>query len=136
MNAMLPTKTRATVVVGDPICAPTLEQVEAVARGATDVAVDAGAMERAARSEALVARLVGERRAIYGVTTGYGPLADNHVDPRHGSLLQRKLVYHLATGVGAPLPPVEARAVVVSRLATLARGLSAVRSGCCRPPTP
>lgn len=132
MNAMSMTQMAGrtesrTAVVGDAARPLDLGDVEAIATGAARVAVDADAMVRAAKSEALIARLIAERRTIYGVTTGYGPLADNHVDPRNGSLLQRKLVYHLATGVGAPLSPVEARAVVVSRLATLARGLSAVR---------
>ncbi len=118
---------RTTIVVGDADHPLDLGQVEAIARGQSNVVLHPGAMDRAAKSEALIARLVDERRVIYGVTTGYGPLADNHVDPRLGSALQRKLVYHLATGVGAPLPPVEARAIVVARLATLAQGLSAVR---------
>lgn len=117
----------SVVVVGDPTRPPSLSDIEAVATGGATLAIHPEALDRAARSEALIARAVAERRAIYGVTTGYGPLADNQVDPAHGELLQRKLVYHLATGVGAPLPPIEARAVVVARLVALARGLSAVR---------
>ena len=115
------------VVFGNPANPIGLSDVEAIATGAAKVVIHPSALVRAAKSEAMIARLVAERRTIYGVTTGYGPLADNRVDPEHGSLLQRKLVYHLATGVGEPLPPAEARAVVVARLATLTRGLSAVR---------
>jgi tyrosine ammonia-lyase len=118
---------RRTVVVGDPDRPVSLEDIESVASRAADVHIHPSAMARAAASEALIARLVGERRAIYGVTTGYGPLADNQIDPSQGSLLQRKLVYHLASGVGAPLAPVHARAIALARLATLAQGLSAVR---------
>lgn len=115
------------VVVGDAARAPTLGEVEAIARGRATVLLHPGARERARVSEAMLDRLVADRRAIYGVTTGYGPLADRQVDPAQGEQLQRKLVYHLASGVGAPLPPAEARAVVLARLLTLARGLSAVR---------
>lgn len=115
------------VVVGDPAQPITLDDVEAVATGRVRLTVHAGAMDRAASSEAFLHRLIAERRTIYGVTTGYGPLADNQVDPALGDQLQRKLVYHLATGVGDPFPPAEARAIMVARLATLSRGLSAVR---------
>ena len=105
----------------------TLRDVEAIATGARDLDIDDAALVRAAQSERLISDLISDNRIIYGVTTGYGPLADNQVDPAHGSVLQRKLIYHLASGVGDPLPPVEARAIMVARLATLCRGLSAVR---------
>ncbi|MGI4730665.1 MAG: HAL/PAL/TAL family ammonia-lyase [Janthinobacterium lividum] len=117
----------AVVIVGDTARPIGLEEIEAVAAGAARVALHPSAVHRAAASEAMIARLVADRCAIYGVTTGYGPLADHHIDPVQGALLQRKLVYHLASGVGAPLPPGEARAIVVARLATLSQGLSAVR---------
>ena len=118
---------RPRVFFGDPYRPPSLADIEAVATGSASAALHPTAAVRAARSEAMIADAVRTRRAIYGVTTGYGPLADNQVDPAHGEALQRKLVYHLATGVGAALPPVEARAVVAARLAALSQGLSAVR---------
>ena len=116
-----------TVQFGDPANPVTLPDIEAVACDRASAALHHEGAARAARSEALVERMVAERRAIYGVTTGYGPLADNQIDPTRGELLQRRLVQHLATGVGAPFPPAEARAIVASRLATLSRGMSAVR---------
>ena len=115
------------VVVGGPGGPPSLERVEAVAAGRATVILHPDARTRAAASERMLDRLVADRRAIYGVTTGYGPLADRQVDPALGAVLQRKLVYHLASGVGAPLGPTEARAVVLARLMALSRGLSAVR---------
>lgn len=116
-----------TVVVGDSALPPSLDEVEAVARGRATVTLHPDCLSRAAASGRLLERLIGERRAIYGVTTGYGPLADRQIDPAEGRQLQRKLVYHLASGVGAPLPPTEARALVMARLLALSRGLSAVR---------
>jgi tyrosine ammonia-lyase len=77
-------------------------------------------------SQALLTRMVEERRCIYGVTTGYGPLASHPVTPEHAALLQRHLVYHLCSGVGRPLSPVHTRAMLVARASTLARGHSGV----------
>ena len=117
----------SVVIVGDAARPASPDQVEAVACGRATVMLHPAAYARAAASEHFLDRVIGERRAIYGVTTGYGPLADRQIDPAEGRQLQRKLVYHLATGVGAPLPPAEARALVVARLMALSRGLSAVR---------
>ena len=85
---------------------------------------DLGHKLAAARSHLDV--LISERRRIYGVTTGYGPLATSYVTPELGCTLQRNLVYHLAAGVGQPLPPAFVRGMMLARLAVLARGYSAV----------
>ncbi len=43
-------------------------------------------------AHALLQRMVHERRRIYGVTTGYGPLASHPVTPEHAEELQRNLL--------------------------------------------
>jgi tyrosine ammonia-lyase len=118
---------RKSIGIGDSNQPLTVSDVEAVAAGTHVVDISASALDRAALSENMITRLIAEQRIIYGVTTGYGPLADNQIDPSKGSALQRKLVYHLASGVGAPFSEVEARAIMVARLSALSRGLSAVR---------
>ena len=84
------------------------------------------ARARMACSSATLARHIAARRRIYGVTTGYGPLARNYVTPAHATELQRNLIYHLATGVGRPYPPATTRAIMAARLSSLARGRSAI----------
>lgn len=64
---------------------------------------------------------------IYGVTTGFGPLATTHLPPERAAELQRNLLYHLATGVGPWLSREQTRAMMVARAASLSRGYSAVR---------
>ena len=88
----------------------------------------AGPLSRAritAASDRL-AQMVSEQRRIYGVTTGYGPLACHHVLPGHAAELQRNLIYHLASGVGQPLSAPQTRAVMASRASSLARGFSGI----------
>lgn len=85
--------------------------------------------ESAARMRAaheLLQQMVRERRRIYGVTTGYGPLASHPVTPEHAEELQRHLLYHLASGVGRPLSEVHVRATMAARAASLARGHSGI----------
>ena len=105
---------------------PTIAEVEAVADG-TEVALDPGVLERATAGRLHLEEMVAARRLIYGVTTGYGPLAGRYVDPDRSAELQRNLIYHLASGTGDPLPRRTVRAIMFVRLATLTRGHSAVR---------
>ena len=98
----------------------------AVAVEGRPAAIGEAARGRMARSSATLARHVEERRRIYGVTTGYGPLAGNYVTPARAPELQRNLIYHLATGVGRPYAPAATRAIMAARLSSLARGRSAI----------
>ena len=97
-----------------------------IATGARGVHVGEAALARMAASHATLARMVQERRRIYGVTTGYGPLASHPVTPEHADQLQRHLVYHLCTGVGKPLSPLHTRAMMIARASSMARGYSGV----------
>ncbi len=97
-----------------------------VARHGRPVVLGPLAARRMTRAHVVLQRMVAERRRIYGVTTGYGPLASHPVTPEHAATLQRHLVYHLASGVGAPLAPEHARATMAARAASLARGHSGV----------
>lgn len=64
---------------------------------------------------------------IYGVSTGFGPLVEHAVSVQETHALQRNLVYHLASGTGAPMEPLWARGLLLARAICLARGRSAIR---------
>ena len=78
-------------------------------------------------SRAVVERLVAEGRTAYGVTTGFGDLADVRIEPAQTAELQRNLVRSHAAGVGEPLPAEVVRAMLLLRANALAVGLSGVR---------
>ena len=78
-------------------------------------------------SRAVVEQLVAEGRTVYGVTTGFGDLADVGIDPTQTAELQRNLVRSHAAGVGDPLPVEVVRAMLLLRANALAIGLSGVR---------
>lgn len=103
-----------------------LAGLERVAHGAP-LTLDAGHWQAVRGCRDFLERMAAQRRRIYGVTTGYGPLANTYVDPSASAELQRGLVYHLSSGVGPLLEPAEVRAIMAARAATLARGHSAVR---------
>jgi histidine ammonia-lyase len=66
-------------------------------------------------------------RPIYGVNTGFGPLAGQRVAPGEASRLSRNLILNCCAGVGPPLPETVVRAMMLIRANTLARGNSGVR---------
>jgi len=105
----------------------TVEDVLAVARGMRPVDVDPTARERMAASRAVIDRVAASGETVYGVTTGFGDLADVRISPEQTATLQRNLVRSHAAGVGEPLPEEVVRAMLVLRVNALAVGLSGVR---------
>ncbi|MEM6833792.1 MAG: aromatic amino acid ammonia-lyase [Pseudomonadota bacterium] len=114
------------IVSVGPDMQPNSEDVERIADGLAQVRITQTARSIMAASEAALSQMISEERCIYGVTTGYGPLAGTHVSPRCSDVLQHNLIYHLATGVGPALSWRKARAIVFARLQALSQGYSAV----------
>jgi histidine ammonia-lyase len=65
--------------------------------------------------------------AIYGVNTGFGPLARTRVAPEQARQLSRNLILNCLAGVGEPLPVEIVRSMMLLRANTLAHGLSGAR---------
>src|SRR6187431_2419829 len=105
----------------------TIDNVIEVARGRREVALDPQAADRMRASRAVIDRLVDEGATVYGVTTGFGDLADVRIDAADTVALQRNLIRSHAAGVGDPLPDEVVRAMLVLRANALAVGLSGVR---------
>ena len=105
----------------------TIADVVSVARGGRPVVVEAAARERMAVSRAVIERVVASGDTVYGVTTGFGDLADVRISPEQTATLQRNLVRSHSAGVGEPLPTDVVRAMLLLRANALAIGLSGIR---------
>ena len=79
---------------------PTLEQLEAVARGGAAPPLDARARERIAAGRAVVEEAVRTGRVVYGVTTGFGQLSSVRIDASDAAQLQVNLLRSHAVGSG------------------------------------
>jgi histidine ammonia-lyase len=103
------------------------DAVVAVARDGVRVALTESARDRMASTRAHVERIAAAGRPVYGVTTGFGKLADVTIAPEHVAALQVNLVRSHAAGVGDPLPVADVRAMMLLRANVLASGYAGVR---------
>ena len=101
-----------------------LPEAAALARGTRACVLTPAAVARLQAGHARLQAVIAGRRHVYGLTTGFGPLADRLVDPADGVTLQQNLVHHLASGVGPALDWDEARAMVLARLMSVLQGVS------------
>jgi histidine ammonia-lyase len=105
----------------------TLPSLRAFARAPERVELDRDCIERVAAGATAVRKLVSEGRAVYGINTGFGKLAQTHIADDQLELLQRNLVLSHSVGVGPLLRDDVVRLVLLLKVASLARGYSGVR---------
>jgi histidine ammonia-lyase len=103
------------------------DEVVAVARQGAKVVVGEGVADAMAASRRVVESHLDDERPVYGLTTGFGALADVRIAPRDLARLQRNLIRSHAAGTGDLLAPEVVRAMMVLRARTLAGGRSGVR---------
>lgn len=114
-----------TVVVdGSPI---TVDDVVAVALGKVKAVAGDGLEERMEPARSLVERVVEEDETVYGITTGFGALANTRIRPDQAAEMQYDLLRSHAAGVGPYIEPEIVRAMLLCRARTLAQGYSGVR---------
>jgi len=82
------------------------------------------AVDRAART---VEDLIASGRAVYGLNTGFGKLAQTRIPDAELATLQERLVLSHAAGVGEALPENVVRLLMSLKLSSLGRGASGVR---------
>src|SRR5438105_3549357 len=104
-----------------------IDAIVGVARDGDDVEVGASVQERMAESRAVVERIDAAGAVVYGVTTGFGALADRAIAADDRVALQRAVVLSHAAGAGAALDAEVVRAAMLLRARTLAAGSSGVR---------
>src|SRR5688572_21892593 len=80
-----------------------------------------------AASRRVVEELVSSGKTAYGITTGFGGLANVRIESAEQERLQSDIVRSHATAVGSPLPTDVVRAMLLLRARTFAFGVSGVR---------
>ena len=107
----------------------TLTSVIAVARHGARVKMGSEARERVQASRRHVESMIDDGRPVYGVTTGFGALANTRIAADHRLELQRSLLRSHAAGIGPYAESEVVRAMMAIRAKTLSAGYSGVRPG-------
>jgi histidine ammonia-lyase len=104
-----------------------LGQLNAVAFGNEQVELTDSARDRIRKSREVVERILQQDEVIYGISTGFGKLADVKIEADELHQLQLNLVRSHSCGIGRPLAIPEVRAMIFLRANVLALGFSGVR---------
>ena len=104
-----------------------LEDLRRVVYDKLPVLLSPDARQAVEAARAVVDDLVAKDQVAYAITTGVGQLSDVRISHEQVRELQINLVRSHAVGVGEPLSEFEARAMMLLRANSLAKGFSGVR---------
>jgi histidine ammonia-lyase len=104
-----------------------LTEIAAVALTGQKVQVAPEAHEGISASRKVVEDIIARDEVVYGITTGFGKLADVRVPRGELHDLQLNLVRSHACGIGSPLSEPEVRAMLLLRANVLTLGFSGIR---------
>jgi len=111
-------------LTGDPL---SVESVAAVARDGAQVGVGDRVQARMAPARALVEQAIEREDVVYGITTGFGALANVRIEPERAEELQHSIVRSHSAGYGPPIDTEVVRAMMLLRARTLAAGHAGAR---------
>ncbi len=105
----------------------TFADVIAIARENAKVEISSEALARMQISRDQVEALAQGELAVYGISTGFGALANRHIDPQDRVQLQKSLIRSHAAGMGPFVEKEVVRALMTLRLKTLCSGRTGAR---------
>jgi histidine ammonia-lyase len=105
----------------------TAEDVLAVARANAKVEISNAAMSGMEKTRAHIEKLSNSEEPVYGISTGFGALAQRHIPKEDRVQLQKSLIRSHAAGMGDPVEREVVRAMMLLRLRTMCSGQTGVR---------
>lgn len=102
-----------------------LAEFESIVFGNNKVEVSAEVLERVKESFDFLKEF-SANKVIYGVNTGFGPMAQYRIEDQDRIQLQYNLIRSHSSGTGKPLSPVFVKSAILARLNTLSLGNSGV----------
>ena len=105
----------------------TFADLVSIARSDAKVKISQESLAAMQSSRDHVEELAASETPVYGISTGFGALANRHVSQELRTQLQRSLIRSHAAGVGEPIEREAVRALMALRLKTLCSGKTGVR---------
>ena len=103
----------------------TLSDVEKIVYGGKKIALSELPMDKVAECYDFLEKFSADK-IIYGINTGFGPMAQWRIDDSDLTALQYNIIRSHATGAGEPLPDECVKAAMVARLGTFLQARSGV----------
>lgn len=104
-----------------------MEEVVRVARAGEQVTISEQALAAMQETRNHIESLAKGKTPVYGISTGFGALANRHIAPGDRVQLQKSLIRSHAAGMGDPVEKEVVRALMLLRLKTLVSGRTGVR---------
>jgi histidine ammonia-lyase len=104
-----------------------MDEVVRVARHGEKLTISQEALDKMAITRAHIESLATGETPVYGISTGFGALANQHIAPEDRVQLQKSLIRSHAAGMGDPVEKEVVRALMLLRTKTLASGRTGVR---------
>jgi histidine ammonia-lyase len=104
-----------------------MDEVVRVARHGEKLTISQEALEKMAATRSHIESLAAAETPVYGISTGFGALANKHIAPEDRVQLQKSLIRSHAAGMGDPVEKEVVRALMLLRTKTLASGRTGVR---------
>jgi histidine ammonia-lyase len=105
----------------------TVEKALYLAKGKLAGTLSEETVARVSQSQRYIQAMADAGKTVYGVTTGFGILANTKISEADAATLQYKILQSHSVGVGDPVPLEVARLMLITKVHALARGYSGVQ---------
>lgn len=105
----------------------TVQKAISLAAGEVKGVLNEDTIKRIVQSQRYVQELVSENKTVYGITTGFGILADTKISEEDTRTLQYKILQSHSVGVGNPIPIEVAKLMLITKVQALVQGYSGVQ---------
>jgi histidine ammonia-lyase len=105
----------------------TVQKAISLAEGGLEGKLDPDVISRIQQSQQHIQRMADANKTVYGVTTGFGILANTRINDADTATLQYKILQSHSVGVGDPVPLDIARLMLITKVHALAQGYSGIQ---------
>jgi histidine ammonia-lyase len=105
----------------------TFDDVLEISRRNAQIEISQESLDAMAKTREHIERLAASETPVYGISTGFGALAQRHIPPQDRVQLQKSLIRSHAAGMGDPVEREVVRALMALRLRTMCSGKTGVR---------
>ncbi len=105
----------------------TVKTALSLAEGSLQGLLIAEVKDKIQKSQQHVQHIVDEGKTVYGITTGFGILANTKISEEDTATLQYKILQSHSVGVGDPVPIEIAKLMLITKAHALSQGFSGVQ---------